>query len=198
VSEYEIKDFIGIFPKAIPDDLCDHLIQQFNKSAEVGMVCTRKPEMGNMSGYKVYKDDLVTFSYDMPLDHATSMSNVSVFQRYLQDCYLAYAEEYSASVGDAANHASYMFKVQKTEIGQGYHVWHFEASNRESAGRLLAWTVYLNDVEEGGETEFLYQHKRVKPEKGTVCIFPASFTHTHRGNPPLSNTKYIVTGWYEY
>jgi len=25
-----------------------------------------------------------------------------------------------------------------------------------------------------------------------------AFTHTHRGNPPLSNTKYIMTGWLEY
>jgi len=60
------------------------------------------------------------------------------------------------------------------------------------------WMVYLNDVEEGGETEFLYQHKRLKPEQGTLVIWPASFTHTHRGNPPLSNDKYIVTGWTEF
>jgi hypothetical protein len=53
-------------------------------------------------------------------------------------------------------------------------------------------------VQEGGETEFLYQHMRVKPEQGTLVIWPAAFTHTHRGNPPLSNEKYIVTGWTEF
>jgi hypothetical protein len=55
--------------------------------------------------------------------------------------------------------------------------------------------VYLNDIVEGGETEFLHQRKRIKPKKGTVLLFPPYFTHTHRGNPPLSNEKYAITGW---
>jgi hypothetical protein len=77
-------------------------------------------------------------------------------------------------------------------------MWHYESDNRETCHRLLAWMVYLNDVEEGGETEFLYQHKRIKPKQGTLVIWPASFTHTHRGNSPLSNVKYVVTGWTEF
>jgi hypothetical protein len=54
--------------------------------------------------------------------------------------------------------------------------------------------VYLNDVDEGGETEFLYQQVKIKPKRGTVVIWPGGFTHLHRGNPPLKN-KYIATGW---
>jgi hypothetical protein len=57
--------------------------------------------------------------------------------------------------------------------------------------------LYLNDVDEGGETEFLYQSIRIKPKKGTLILCPGSFTHTHRGNPPLSGEKYIVTTWIE-
>ena len=38
--------------------------------------------------------------------------------------------------------------------------------------RALAWMVYLNDVEEGGETEFLYQQLKIKPSKGRVVIWP--------------------------
>jgi hypothetical protein len=55
--------------------------------------------------------------------------------------------------------------------------------------------VYLNDVLDGGETEFLYQSRRVKPREGRVVIFPVQWTHTHRGNPPLSGEKYIATSW---
>ena len=58
--------------------------------------------------------------------------------------------------------------------------------------------VYLNDVEEGGETEFLYQSRRIKPKQGTMVICPASFTHTHRGNPPLKGNKYMINGWIEF
>jgi hypothetical protein len=57
--------------------------------------------------------------------------------------------------------------------------------------------MYLNDVDDGGETEFLYQSKRYKPVKGRVLIWPAGFTHVHRGNPPLSGEKYIATSWLE-
>ena len=57
---------------------------------------------------------------------------------------------------------------------------------------------YLNNVEEGGETEFLYQSRRIKPKQGTIVICPASFTHTHRGNPPLKGDKYMINGWIEF
>ena len=57
--------------------------------------------------------------------------------------------------------------------------------------------LYLNSVTEGGETEFLYQKRRIKPQQGRLVIFPAGFTHTHRGNPPLSGDKYILTSWVE-
>ena len=62
--------------------------------------------------------------------------------------------------------------------------------------RVLVNMMYLNDVDEGGETEFLYQSMRVQPKKGRVVIWPAGFTHTHRGNPPLAGEKYIATAWY--
>jgi hypothetical protein len=54
--------------------------------------------------------------------------------------------------------------------------------------------VYFNDVEEGGETEWLYQQLKIQPKAGRVVIWPGSFTHMHRGNPPMEN-KYIATGW---
>ena len=85
--------------------------------------------------------------------------------------------------------------MQKTVPKQGYHTWHHEQQGDNENKRCLVWMLYLNDVEEGGETEFLYQQKKIKPKRGTVVIFPAGFTHQHRGNPPMSN-KYIITGWF--
>ncbi len=79
-----------------------------------------------------------------------------------------------------------------------YHVWHNEDDTPQNMRRVATFILYLNDVEEGGETEFLYYPKRVKAKTGRFILWPAGFTHTHRGNPPISNTKYIVTGWVEY
>jgi hypothetical protein len=66
------------------------------------------------------------------------------------------------------------------------------------AKRVLVYSIYLNTVEDGGETEFLYQSQRVKPVKGRIVIWPAGFPYVHRGNPPLSGEKYIVTSWISF
>ena len=55
--------------------------------------------------------------------------------------------------------------------------------------------LYLNDNFDAGETEFLHQHRREIPKKGDVLIFPAGYTHTHRGNPPIGGEKYLITSW---
>lgn len=87
------------------------------------------------------------------------------------------------------------FKFQETTVGGGFHKWHSE-NNTANKNRFLVWSLFLNDVEEGGELEFLNYPIRVKPKKGSIVLFPPYYTHLHRGNPPLSNTKYIATGWF--
>lgn len=81
----------------------------------------------------------------------------------------------------------------------GYPYWHSETypdpPHNEALHRILLFMFYLNDVKEGGETEFFYQNKSIQPKQGTMVIAPAYFTHTHRGNTPRSNDKYILTSW---
>lgn len=92
--------------------------------------------------------------------------------------------------------------LQKYEKDSGgYHHWHSEhfPSPHDPANaslhRVLLWMYYLNDVSEGGGTSFYYQDKTLSPRQGTLVIAPASFTHTHRGEVPVSNDKYILTSW---
>ena len=94
------------------------------------------------------------------------------------------------------NYVSAVVLLQKTQPTEGYHMFQGENINWNLHTRTMAWMAYLNDVEEGGETEFLYQQLKIKPKKGTVVIWPGSYTHLHRGNPPMSD-KYIATGWYQ-
>jgi hypothetical protein len=90
--------------------------------------------------------------------------------------------------------------VQKYLSGEGgYPHWHSEVfpdkPRNESLHRVLFWLVYLNDVSEGGETEFFYYSQQVKPKRGRLLIAPTGFTHTHRGNVPRSGDKYILASW---
>ena len=93
----------------------------------------------------------------------------------------------------------YEYNLQKYQPGEGFKNWHCENSGRSSYAmtRILAWMIYLNDMPDGeAETEFLYQRRRIKPTAGTVVLWPAGFTHTHKGNTVLTQDKYILTGWY--
>ena len=86
-------------------------------------------------------------------------------------------------------------KLKIIPAGGGFHTWHYEDGSLESSARQFVVQVYLNDEFDGGETEFLYQQRREEAVAGDVLIFPAAFTHTHRGNPPLGGTKYLATSW---
>ena len=92
-------------------------------------------------------------------------------------------------------------KMQRTGPGGGYHIWHAEQGPAEHASRVVVYMLYLNSIfpQDGAETEFLYQKKRVNPTENTMLLWPASYTHSHRGNAVLGEThKYIVTGWFYY
>ena len=81
----------------------------------------------------------------------------------------------------------------------GYHHWHSEIypqnASCETLHRALLFQFYLNDVAEGGETEFYYQQRKVEARQGRLIIAPAGFTHTHKGNVSRSGDKYVATSW---
>ncbi|HEY7240388.1 MAG TPA: 2OG-Fe(II) oxygenase [Burkholderiales bacterium] len=81
-----------------------------------------------------------------------------------------------------------------------YPYWHCELhpdseDQGESLHRVVLWTIYLNDDFREGETEFLYQRRKIAPKTGSLLIAPTAFTHTHRGNMPKGGDKYIATSW---
>ncbi|WP_444996479.1 2OG-Fe(II) oxygenase [Aliikangiella sp. IMCC44359] len=95
--------------------------------------------------------------------------------------------------------------MQKYIQGQGgYHHWHSEHyphptdQTQKALHRVLLWLIYLNDVPEGGETEFYYQNTKLTPTQGSLILAPCTFTHTHRGNVPISNDKYVLASWVMY
>jgi hypothetical protein len=188
-------DFIGVFPGAFDKDYCDAVIQSFEKAGNAGFLYTRQDTDNGMFS-KTEKDD----SQLMPSDFLNCQLFEELNSEFMTKFWDEYYQQYATTFGSLRHfdaHRIYFNKVQRTRKGQGYHNWHCENGDKHLANRVLAYILYLNDVEMGGETEFLYQSRRVQPETGTLVIFPAGFTHTHRGNPPLNGDKYIMTGWVE-
>jgi len=185
------KDFIGIFEGAVPDTLCDRIIEKLNlhmdqHPSEVRNGKTQfKNQENGRKDYSVFANK-IWGGICLEINEA------------LDKCAQAYSDEFF-TIKNLAQLRSDEIKVQLTPPRGGYHVWHCEQASKEVADRVLVWTIYLNDIPNGeGETEFLWQGIKLQPKKGLVCIFPAAFTHTHRGNPVYSCDKYIATGWYNF
>jgi hypothetical protein len=121
-------------------------------------------------------------------------------QKYVQQLsgkLIEYLEKYSLK-GRIKIGLKESFNIQHYAPNEGYFAWHCERTTTQSWQRGLVWMTYLNDVDDGGETEFFYQKLKVKPVKGKCVIWPTDFTHLHRGITSPTQHKYIVTGWFNF
>lgn len=195
-SEY--KDFIAVYKDVYPDGYCQHLINEFERLSSAGAGCNRQQGEGEV---KHRKDDFqISLNFGVHTASAfNNQSSIDMFFTGLQKCYDDYVGEFSVLKSDKI-HATAM-KMQRTDPGGGYHIWHSEQGNGIHAERVLVYMLYLNTLttEEAGETEFLYQQRRITPTENTMILWPAAFTHAHRGNTVFGQrSKYIVTGWFYY
>lgn len=185
--KYNINQGIGVFENVFSSDWCNKVIDLFENNIQYSY--DRKFQNPSLKSIDI-EDLSVNFT-------EVNFENFNKFVEYfISNIYPLYVNKYSVLNTFVSQHIKYG-KIQKTLPSQGYHIWHCETGTLSSMNRLAAYTVYLNDVKEGGETEFLYQSLRIPATQGTVCIFPSGYTHMHRGNPPLSGVKYILTGWIE-
>lgn len=195
-SNYD--NFIGVYDGYFSDDFCDNLIKHFEWCLKSNKTWRRKSEADS-----IYKEDSATTLNPQRIEeldflHPEVQNYIEEFNDvFWNQCYAEYIEKYGA-LKQAENHTIFTYKLQKTLPSEGYHIWHSESMSKSHCRRLGVYMVYLNDVDEGGETEFLYFSQRIKPKKGRLIIWPPNYPWTHRGNPPLSGVKYVLTGWTEF
>ena len=82
--------------------------------------------------------------------------------------------------------------------GEGYYKEHCENSSQGSDScRMLAWMIYLNNVR-GGGTYWPQQSFKSKAKQGSMYIWPAGWTHSHKGIVAKEDIKYIISGWFRF
>ncbi len=198
MAEFEKRnDHIGVFHDAIDEGVMDGITDTFEYYSSLGHTARR--EDYDLSHAVLEKTDesvaLAQVSYQLK-DTIRALTQTTFFQTLNDEIIPMYKDAYGMRAD--IDLLSVDGKIQKTRQGEGYHIWHYEQDSHMTKHRVLAWMLYMNDVEEGGETEFLHQRCRFKPTRGTLLVWPAHFTHVHRGNPPLSGEKIILTGWSDY
>ena len=116
----------------------------------------------------------------------------------LQACYNDYVGQWPFLTRTVERVHSGSFNVQKYDTGGHFSDLHTERTSLNHLQRVLAWMTYLNDVEADGETEFPHYDLKVKPRSGRTLIWPAEWTHAHRGLPVGAGCKYIIIGWFHF
>ena len=191
-KKMNIDNFIGVFDNYIPKELCDNAIKLFEDKDKFNQTVNR---IGFEQASILQKQDQQFFMNGTNIDAWWTelkglMANLDIAWNHYEThsgCKAAYGiDEFFYTT----------MKIQKTLPTEGYHVWHIEhGKGFNNEPRAFVFTIYLNDIEDGGETEFLNFSKRIKPKTGRIVIWPAGFPYVHRGNPPLSGKKYILTSW---
>ena len=182
-----LTDFITIYENAISLENCKKWIEYIDHLRGQGLVCREDCKLHERD------HETINFSNDDDFDLSSSDKLVRSFLPSIKPYVDQYLSDYSL-LGES-NFLLYDVKAKRIPICGGFHRWHYENASHESATRRFVAQAYLNTIEQGGETEFLYQNKRVKAVQGTLLIWPAGFTHVHRGNPPIGQDKYILTSW---
>lgn len=205
-------DHIGVFENFVRWEFCDSLREVFE------YWYNKKHFVGESSEHSVTKIGDNDFTIDHFNDGESQFPKGGMgrkdHQLYLEVCdttmtaqvnqaigqaFEMYVQKYKGLVDSADPISSWTCKLQRTDPGGGYHVWHCENGNFLYRDRVLTWMIYLNDIppENGGGTDFYHQEKTFHPKKGTIVLWPATYTHMHRGGFLTGDeSKYIATGWF--
>jgi len=124
-----------------------------------------------------------------------------IFEHYfslLQAFYLDYQEQWPFLKTFLEKIHLGPFNVQRYLPGDHFSNLHSERTHLSKIHRVFAFMTYLNDVEEGGTTDFHHYDLKIKPQRGKTLIWPAEWTHAHTGSVLNDGKKYIVTGWMHF
>jgi hypothetical protein len=175
--------------------ICDQLI-------DIHKLSDNKTNGSVGVGEDIKIDPLIKLSTDVPFYPKDILLN-NVIKNYfdqLQNILEVYKKQYPMSDNYAPWGINEGFNIQHYKPNEGYFIWHTERTStmKPNCNRHLVFMTYLNDVNDEGETEFYHQELKVKPKKGLTLIWPADWTHTHRGITSPTEEKYIITGWFNF
>jgi len=193
----EYKDFVGIYDESVSIELCNEFVENFELAKKNRTIIDLSKENETqlpIQDRDIYRTDEV--AYVTPLS-STIYPNppVHAYFVFLRKCFTCYVKRYNIMFNGPLIFNE-VFKIHKVRKSEGFHAWHHEKGDPSQLDRLIAYMTYLEVPKKGGETEFLHQGLRIDPIVGRTLIWPAGFTHMHRGLMPLDGEKMYITGWF--
>ena len=185
LSEVKPHSFIYEIEHALTPDICQEMIRRFEANpaqqyaGRIGQVAQHDVSIKRSTDLAVSGNEHWS-DIDQILMRSTGLAVRTVREKF------PYFNGRFKDIG---------YNLQRTDAGEFYH-WHIDGGSHDFSQRQLVVIWYLNDVAgPGGETEFLFQDVKIKPQEGKMLLFPPFWTHEHRGAMLLAGVKYIATTW---
>jgi hypothetical protein len=177
------SSYIEIYDNTLSKKECDLAISSFENGEK---------KIGTLGDWKY------DFRRKKDLEIRDRFSNHSLVSNIIREGLSSCLEKYATKYGSMSFMSFWEefdgYNIQKYDgEDDGYFQWHCEHGHGTiCANRVLAWMFYLNDAKCG--TEFMY-YPTVRAKMGRCVVWPAGWTHVHRGVTPNKGVKYIATGW---
>ena len=180
-------NFIGTFQ--IDTNLCDKIVDFFNENKSL------QSKGETVNGVDEAKKKSIDIGINPKNLSKPEYQNLKIYFDHLFNCYSDYRAQWpflneifkKVDIGS--------FNIQMYSPGGHFSKLHSERTSIKTLHRLFAFMTYLNEDFDDGETFFEHYSLSVKPKKGKTLIWPAEWTHAHKGNMVNNGSKYIITGW---
>lgn len=180
-----MNDYIQVLDDMLTEKECQLIIDFFESSDhEPGKVWAGDGLTETKVVNKDMKDlDQIYVPFESDIDKILEHS-MSQIVKFYSDTYTFYPR--TGTLDKGYNLKRYLANAEH------HYNWHTDTSMKSTSDALVSVIWYLNDVEEGGETEF--EHRKIVPKAGRVVTFPSIWTHPHRSLPCMSGPKYVACG----
>ena len=187
-----LANYVRVYDDVFDKKTCNELINLYDAQTPITTPYMRKSDHQWEQDYRSF----------MELD----ICRVDSFKPFIEEYYARVRQVYDhyKSVVDSSFFPSkFAFedaRLKKYEANDHDQFgWHIDVGDKASSSRYLVMFTYLNDVEEGGETEFQSDIEfQVKPVCGRMVVFPPMWMWPHRGKKPISGPKYILSTYLHY
>ena len=187
-QEVKPGSFVFEIKNALSTELCQEMVDRFEEKKE-------QQQVGRL-GQQAKVEDTIKKTVDIPVSGNPDWVDIDkALFASLGKTMRAFREQFPFFSGPFKDTG---YHIQRYLHGE-YYQWHIDGGSHDFSYRQLVALWYLNDVSgPGGETEFLHQKIKVKPEQGKLVLFPPFWTHEHQSVELKQGAKYIATTWISF
>lgn len=182
-NQRDLTRFVQVFDGALDPGFCARLLDSFDKLAR----------FHSRNGRGFMKNLQSSAWTELNLRKVADISIQQLFQQQAAAFLAEYNNNASMAIPVPVRPRMEDLRIKRyiAEEGDKFEP-HFDALDY-TCNRYMVFLWYLNDVAEGGETEFCNLDLRISARAGRLLMFPPYWMFQHAGLPPRSNDKYIIS-----